>query len=393
MSKEINILLLGETGAGKSTTLNALASYLRFSTFKEALKSVADFTEVIPSQFTLPDSQTGKECLIKSGPVDANERHECSGNSVTRSPTAYRFTIGHHLLRIIDTPGAGDTGGTVEDKKNFEHILTYLQMHTNLHGILIIVKGNESRKTTFFKYCITELLTHFHRSVIENILFCFTFSQIIPGTFGPGQGYETLKSFLENDIKSVGIKLEPGKNAFFIENDAYRFLVAKKQGYPWNDLQEMIYSQSWSHSVKECKQLIGRILTLLPHNLTDTISLHNAQKIIVELSEPIVHLSRNIEQNIADIEEHEKELQNATSTKESLAKFLEFQVTDLEKHPSENPKMVCTASKCVDVINFEGEEKIHYRTVCCEPCNCFYFNNTLISKFFVVTFPTQLSFN
>ncbi len=379
MSKEINILLVGETGAGKSTTLNALANYLRFSTFQEALNSVTDFSEVIPSQFTLPDPRTGRDCVIKSGPADANERHG-SGNSVTLAPTGYRFTIGDHILRVIDTPGVGDTGGTADDKKNFEHILTFLQMHKDLHGILIIVKGNDSRKTAFFKYCITELLTHLHRSVVENIVFCFTFSQIVPGTFGPGQGYDTLKSFLESDIKSVGITLEPGKNAFFIENDAYRFLVAKKQGYPWNEFQELLYRQSWNHSVKECEKMMSRILTVPPHNLSATISLHNARKIIMELSEPIVHLSRNIEQNIADMQKHESELQNATHTKEDLAKFLEFQVTDLEKHPSDSPKMVCTASKCVEIINFEGEEKINYRTVCCEPCNCFYFNNTLIGK-------------
>src|SRR5699024_3990074 len=117
---------------------------------------------------------------------------------------------------------------------------------------------------------------------------------------------------------------------FFIENDAYRFLVAKKDGYPWNEVQHVLYRQSWDHSVGECQKMMTRLLQVPPHSLETTISLNNARRIIMELSEPLVQLSRNIDQNIRDMEGHKLALQSSTTTKEDLAKRLEFQVADLE---------------------------------------------------------------
>ncbi len=348
-----------------------MANYLNFSTFEEANRSAANFTEVVPSQFTLPDPRSpGEEWLIKSKFSDNNERHG-SGNSVTLAPTGYNFNFNGNVLRIIDTPVIGDTGGSGEDRKNFDQILLYLQQHKDLHGLIIIVKGNDNRKTLFFKYCITELLTHLHRSVVQNIVFCFTNSQVAPGSIGPGEGYKVMKSFLEEDISSVGIKLKPGRNAFFIENDAYRFLVAKNQGYPWSEIQEFLYKHSWNHSVAEIERMFSHISSLTPHRLDATISLNNARKIVIELSEPIVLLSQEIEKNLDEIKKAQQLLEHGANTRENLAAFLETTITDLVKKPNQVPQLVCKADCCIERIYVEGEgEKINYKTVCHRPCFC-----------------------
>ena len=192
-----------------------------------------------------------------------------------------------------------------------EQIFHYLQSIQLLHGVIIIVKGNETRKTLHFKLSLVELLTTLHRDAVQNIVFCFTFSQINPGCFGAGNGYQVVKSFLENDknISSIGFELKPGQNAFFIENDAYRFLVAKSQGYQWNAIQQLLNRQSWSHSVKEVEKMFGHILSLVPHRLELTALLNNVRTTFNQLAEPIVFLEQNIKRCNQKVQEvFDKEL-------------------------------------------------------------------------------------
>lgn len=221
------------------------------------------------------------------------------------------------------------------------------------------------------------MLTHLHISVVQNIVFCFTFSQISSGVFGPGEGYKVLKSFLEKDIKS-GIVLKPGENVFFIENEAYRFLVSKKNKYPWTEDQELQHSQSWNHSVKEIKKMFSYILTIPPHNLEDTISLNNAKKIVVDLSEVIFRLSQNIENNIDHIENLTKQLHKDVTKKEMLKTTMKMKLNIIVKELLASPKLVCEAKNCCKI---ENNEKI-YTTICHEPCYCFFSNGTIGMKFF-----------
>ncbi|KAH9403091.1 hypothetical protein TYRP_015858 [Tyrophagus putrescentiae] len=378
-----------DRGVGKSTTLNALVNYFCCNTFNEALETIEQLSEVIPLQFTLPHNETGKPVTIKSNNLNANECHEV-GVLTTLYPKGFLFPFGKNVLRIIDTPGIGDTANTEQDLRNFESILTYLQMLKSLHGIIFITRGYENRKTAFFQYCITQLMTYLHKSVVQNIVFCFTYSQITPGTFGPGYGFDVLKAFFEKEISEVGIRLEKGRNAFFIENDAYRLLVAKKQGYEWKPIQKMLCEESWNYSVKQCVAMFTTIQTFTPHDLDGTISLNNAKKVISELVEPIIRLTQNIEKNIAKIEKNKEKLNRANTTREDLKELVEIEVEDLEKQSTDTPKMVCTNSSCSENV-FRGHEKTSYSTVCCEPCNCYHFVDTFLDDF-LKTFCSAMAF-
>jgi predicted GTPase len=81
---EVNILLLGETGVGKSTFINGLINYLTYATFDEAMSG--DLKVAIPCQFAVSDDDYEVK-LIKMG----NSSNECEivGQSATQQAKAH----------------------------------------------------------------------------------------------------------------------------------------------------------------------------------------------------------------------------------------------------------------------------------------------------------------
>jgi len=111
---EMNILLLGETGVGKSTFINAFINYLAHDTLDDATKDIAC---LIPSYFTVTDPQTFEEKKVSLGEFDPNEDHSTT-KSATQFCKCYVFKIGDTVIKLIDTPGIGDTRGVESDGSN-----------------------------------------------------------------------------------------------------------------------------------------------------------------------------------------------------------------------------------------------------------------------------------
>ena len=188
---QINILLLGEIGVGKSTWINALANYLMFATLEEAEEN--EMVSLIPTSFTMIDENYERK-EVKIG----HDKDECftEGESATQHPKTYSFKTNDEskYLRLIDTPGIGDTRGAEQDKINFQNTLRHIAELDVLHGICILLKPNNSRLTVMFNYCIKELMAKLHVDACRNIVFCFTNCR---GTFyKPGDTYAPLKKIM-----------------------------------------------------------------------------------------------------------------------------------------------------------------------------------------------------
>src|ERR1700709_1441294 len=85
-SQDVTILLLGETGVGKSTWINGFANFLQYSSVDEAEQNPT--LCLIPSCFTITDDNY-EERLISTG-HDKNEVTE-TGQSATQHPQTYLF--------------------------------------------------------------------------------------------------------------------------------------------------------------------------------------------------------------------------------------------------------------------------------------------------------------
>ena len=168
----LNILILGETGVGKSTFINAIANYLKFPSFDAAASNnAAGMQALIPSSFPYIDNDN--MILVKIG-EESDEESTTPGQSATQEPKLHSFNIENMCVNFIDTPGIGDTREIEADFLNFDKILKYLSNFEELHAVCILLKPTQSKLTPHFQFILQELLCHLHKSLLQNMMFCFT---------------------------------------------------------------------------------------------------------------------------------------------------------------------------------------------------------------------------
>ncbi|CAG8793984.1 18584_t:CDS:1, partial [Racocetra persica] len=264
----------------------------------------------------------------------------------------------NNVIRLIDTPGIGDTRGIEYDKKNFENILKCISQYDYLNGICILLKPNNARLNIIFKYCIQELLSHLHKSAKDNIIFCFTNTR---GTFfRPGDTLPVLKEQLDEIQKRSDIEIKICKETIYcFDNESFRYLVAVKKGMILTDKE--MFASSWTKSVKESIRLLQHIINCTPHKIIDTISLNNARQIVTVLYKPLAVVTRNIQENLFNIEKLKKEIQSADLTDEELKSKLHIPYIELELISLERPKVVCTNNICQNPIFDKRVESCHVK--------------------------------
>ena len=264
----INILLLGETGVGKSTFVNALANYLTFDTLKRAEKNQS--VVLIPVSFLITVGDNFDEHIVKFGKGDDanNEDFDHPGQSVTQHCRPYVFDLKDDQskkLRIIDTPGFGDTRGLDRDDYNMAHILEYIKNLSHLNAVCFLIKPNESRLNIFFRSCLTQLLTLLDPKDLENILFCFTNCR---STFyTPGNTAPLLKKMLTS-LPNVNIPFRKD-NTFCFDSESFRYLVSLQNNVRFSTQDREDYEMSWTKSATEARRLIQHICnTLKPFHIS-----------------------------------------------------------------------------------------------------------------------------
>ncbi|RUS20586.1 hypothetical protein BC937DRAFT_94878 [Endogone sp. FLAS-F59071] len=363
--KEINILLMGETGVGKSTFINAFVNYLNYNKLEDV--NLENLICLIPTTFTISDENFDPQD-ISIGGNDDNEKNE-AGQSATQSCKSYVFPFGSQLIRLIDTPGMGDTRGIDQDAKNFQDILMSISNYTEIHGICILLKPNNSRLTATFHFCIKELLCHLHKSASENIVFLFTNSR---GTFyRPGDTSKVLRKMLE-DIrnKEPNVEIQFNKdNTFCFDNEAFRFMVALLRGIEFNEEEKENFSKSWDKSARQCGELISYISSLEPHKVQDTLSVNEVRNMIIILAKPLADISENILRNLFVLGEHKSKIKLSIDNISELQNNLYIPVIGFETIFLDKPQTVCASPSCYTIHVYRGQRQVDYITKCHSPCH------------------------
>ncbi|CAF1008819.1 unnamed protein product [Rotaria sp. Silwood1] len=291
----INILLLGESGVGKSTFINAFANYLRFDTLEQAQSGKP--VVVIPVSFLITVNNQFDEELVKFGDADSNEDHNNSGQSVTQQCRSYVFEILHgKRMRIIDTPGFGDTRSDNQDELNMKIIFSFINNLTHLNGICLLLKPNVHQLNPFLYSCFTQLFQFFGENIRDHFSFCFTNARST--FFTPGDTRPLLKSLFDSfSIKRIPLEK---KNTFCFDSESFRYLVALQKHLVFNEDDKKEFENSWLRSVEESK----RFRHFITHELEpyrkniEWQSIQEAQLQINLMIRPMLEAMRNILRNI-----------------------------------------------------------------------------------------------
>ena len=219
-------MLLGETGVGKSTFINAFANYVTFETIDQGQNG--EIVALIPSSFTVFDEQSRTNKKIEVG-SDDNEHLE-QGQAATQKCQCYKIRLGDRWINLIDTPGLGDPRGVDQDYKNLEDILVFLTRFDYIHCICVLVKPTNARLNLYLKFVFDMTLSNLHISASKNIVFVYTHSRC--SFFNPGETGPTLKKKLDDFKKEQpALEFKLDKNTqYCIDSEAFRFLLSYKQG-------------------------------------------------------------------------------------------------------------------------------------------------------------------
>ena len=149
------LLLIGATGAGKSTLINGIVNYI----------------------MEVPRNDDFRFKII------FDEEGKSQSHSQTNQITAYSFhgSCLPYTLTVIDTPGFGDTRGIERDKAIVNQIKELFSTGGSdgidqIHGIGFVTQASMPRLTPTQKYIFDSILSIFGKDIASNIFLLMTFA-------------------------------------------------------------------------------------------------------------------------------------------------------------------------------------------------------------------------
>lgn len=194
--KVITIIIIGITGAGKSSIINFLYVW------SKGIKDVKDIKEVLIST---------KYLVGINGQTEVDSKNQTK--SQTKKCTVYNFELIHegviYELRLMDTPGFGDTNGSNEDDNHIDVIINTVATTPELNSIVIMANGTEPRQSLHLEYCLQRIQGIIPDVLERNLILLLSNVATVP-----------------NAVLDLGFEI-PENSQFYIDNSIFNVDFSK----------------------------------------------------------------------------------------------------------------------------------------------------------------------
>ncbi|KAM8744139.1 uncharacterized protein AB9X84_018225 isoform 2-T2 [Acanthopagrus schlegelii] len=324
------ILLVGETGAGKSTLINTLVNYTMGVKWEDDV------------WFQIVEEEKRNQSESQTLDVIVYQIFGFEGETLPYS------------LTIIDTPGYGDTRGIEHDVIISERLLDWFRSDDGVHEINavgLVLKAAENRLNDRLRYIFDSVVSLFGKNMEQNIVALITHSH--------GPTYKNAVTALE----AANIKCAKDEN-----NQPVYFLFDNCQHEDRTEKTEEL-QHAFTKTTEGLKKFTDFLEKTKPQQLKTTVEVLKSR---IRLTACI----QNLKERIHLTELKQTEIQQ---TQEALKKHEEEMKKD-EKFTVEvdevyKEKQTITAGKWLFELFYKG-------ATCCTVCeeNCHYPGCTLVKK-------------
>ncbi|XP_051899559.1 uncharacterized protein LOC127585884 [Pristis pectinata] len=244
------IVVMGATGAGKTTLINAMINYILGVEWENNFR------------YMLIQEETGKS----------------QAESQTSSITAYqlhhqeRFKIDYSLT-VIDTPGFGDTRGISRDQQITDHIREFFtspQGVDQIDAVCFVAQASLARLTHTQKYVFDSILSIFGKDIAENIQILVTFAD---GQISPIlEALKVAEVPCPKEKNGMPLHFKFNNSATFAQRPASGNSVNKKRSYGSTEEEEDDYFNAmfWKMGVCNMKEFFRALSTMESRSLSVT---------------------------------------------------------------------------------------------------------------------------
>ena len=328
------VLLVGKTGDGKSTFVNALVNFYLGINIEDKFRYL----------------------LINDNNVDQQK-------SRTKKVKTYKIRPRNDLnfppIKIVDTPGFGDTEGRIEDNN---HILQFKEAFEKknfyVNCILYIVNPYETRFGEHQKYVLNSILNLFADDVKEN--FIVGVSNFIP--LGGNEVPNVIKNALslensyyyKNILKRDNIPREEIlKSDWYIASENY--LIFKNKLKRDNSEKE-----TWEKTINNINILIEKIKTFKNKKIIKSknviqyrIEVKAEIEGLTEKLKKLYQLNQSIRANNIELNDNIECLERQKTELEAIKKRLKVQILNKDINQIQNKMEENFLIKKQKIINYE----------------------------------------